>query len=112
MNKLRVAERHPAQMQARHAVPALFVAGLAGTLLLGLMGGRWRRPLWALAGSYGVASLAATLRLGARHGWPRETPALPAAFLTMHLAYGCGTLLGLAGTARRRVSALSGTSNR
>lgn len=112
MNKLRVAERHPGQMRARHAVPALFVAGLAGTLLLGLRRGRWRWPLWALAGSYGVAALAATLRVGARHRWPRETPALPAAFLTMHLAYGSGTLLGLAATARRRVSALARASNR
>jgi GT2 family glycosyltransferase len=101
LNKLRVAERHPAQMRARHAVPALFVAGLSGALLLGLKGARWRGPLWALAGSYGCATLISTLRLGTRHGWTREIPLLPAAFLTMHLAYGCGTLAGLAIRARR-----------
>ncbi len=106
-NKLRVAERHPAQMRPRHAVPALFVAGMAGGMLLWLRGGRWRWPLWALSGSYGIAAIAATLRLGARHKWPGETPMLPAAFLTMHLAYGSGTLAGVAGMAWRRLRSAS-----
>jgi GT2 family glycosyltransferase len=111
VNKLRVAERHPDQMRARHAVPALFVSALAGGVLLWWRGGRWRWPLWALAGSYGAAALAATLRLGARHGWPRETPLLPVAFLTMHLAYGSGTLLGLIRKARRRLRSKSATAS-
>ncbi|MGD9891847.1 MAG: glycosyltransferase family 2 protein [Dehalococcoidia bacterium] len=104
LNKLRVAERHPAQMQVRHAVPALFVAGLSGAIVIGLRGGRWCWPIGTLAGSYGIAALAATLRLGARHGWPRATPLLPAAFLAMHLAYGSGTLVGLAGMVQRQLA--------
>jgi succinoglycan biosynthesis protein ExoA len=108
LNKLRVAEQHPGQMRPRHAVPAVFVLALAGMALLRLRGGRWRWPLRTLTGAYGLASLAATLRLGARHRWPPETPLLPLAFLTMHLAYGCGTLAGVAVTARRRLMSRRG----
>jgi len=97
LNKLRVARKHPGQMRARHAVPAVFVLALAGCALLSLFGGRWRWPLAALVGAYGAASLVATFRLGARNGWPRGTALLPAAFATMHLSYGSGTLSGLLG---------------
>ncbi|MGH2587437.1 MAG: glycosyltransferase family 2 protein [Dehalococcoidia bacterium] len=94
LNKLRVARKHPGQMRPRHAAPAAFMLALAGSGLLSLIGGRWRWPLAALAGAYTGTSLAATLRLGARNGWPRGTALLPVAFATMHLGYGSGTLLG------------------
>lgn len=103
-NKPRVAERHPGQMRARHAIPAAFVVAVAGGALLGLRGGVWAWPIRALTGAYGFAAVVATLRLGARHRWPRATPFVPAAFLTMHLAYGCGTLGGLARMAWGRLA--------
>ena len=94
--KLQVARRHPAQMRPRHAVPPAFVAALLAGLALWPAGGRWRWPLRATLGAYVAASLAATLRLGARYRWPRETALLPAAFATMHVAFGAGMLLSLA----------------
>ena len=94
--KPEVARRHPGQMRPRHAIPAAFVAALLGGLTLWPAGGRWRWPLTGVLGAYAAASLAATIRLGARTGWPRELVLLPAAFATMHLAFGVGSLLGLA----------------
>ena len=94
-NKPRVAARHPGQMRVRHAVPAAFVLALASGLLLSALGGRARWPFLALLAAYVTASLAASVRLALRAGRVREAPFLPAAFATMHVAYGIGTLTGL-----------------
>lgn len=102
LNKPRVAQRHPAQMRPRHAVPALFVATVLGSALMA----PWLRParllLGAVLGAYALAAALATALAGraARRGgagvpWP-VLLRLPFAFATMHLAYGTGTLLGLA----------------
>lgn len=95
-----VAWRHPAQMQPRHLAPAAFVLALAVGLALRPFGGRLRWPLRGTVSAYALATLAAMQRLGAREGWPRETALLPLPFATMHLAYGLGTLVGLADLAR------------
>jgi succinoglycan biosynthesis protein ExoA len=94
-HKPRVARRHPGQMRPRHAVPALFDAALLAGLALWPAGGRWRHILQGTLAAYGLATVGATLRLGARRRWPRETALLPPAFATMHVAYGLGTLHGL-----------------
>ena len=104
LNKPRVAERHAAQMRPRHVVPGLFVLALYGGAALWPAGGRWRWPLVGTLGAYVLAMLAATLRLGARFRWKPETALLPLAFATMHLAYGWGTLAGLAALAGRLIS--------
>ena len=102
--KPEVARRHPRQMRPRHAVPAVFVVALLAGLALWPAGGRWRWPLRGTVGAYIAATFAATLRLGARSGWPSETALLPLAFATMHLAYGFGMLVGLIGMAVRTAS--------
>jgi GT2 family glycosyltransferase len=100
-NKPRVARQHPGQMRPRHAVPAAFVLALAGGALLAARGGRARRPLVALVGAYGAASLVASVRLALRAGRVADVALLPAAFATMHVAYGVGTLAGLRALLRR-----------
>jgi hypothetical protein len=91
--KVRVLQKHPRQTRARHVVPPVFVAGLvvAGTLVTfhGL-------PRWAgVAGLavYVTANLAATAN--AARGRPRLLPILPAAYATLHVAYGVGFVAGL-----------------
>jgi hypothetical protein len=62
------------------------------------MRGRFALPLAIVAGAYGLASLAASLRTAGR-GNRRYLPVLPAAFACLHLSYGLGFVVGLARTA-------------
>jgi hypothetical protein len=105
-------------MRPRHAVPAVFVA----TVGLAAAGAPVLRParrlLGGVLGAYAAAAALATLRVATRasarggdatgpcqdehetaDGGPAPAPAvlvcLPAAFATMHVAYGTGMLLGL-----------------
>ena len=104
LNKPKVARRHPAQMRPRHAVPALFVA----TVVLSAAGAPFlrlaRRTLAATLGAYALAAGAATILAEASHDRTdiATLMRLPLAFATMHVAYGSGMLLGLAGWLRRR----------
>ncbi len=110
LNKPKVAWRHPAQMRPRQAVPALFVATVLGSALAA----PWCRParylLATVLGAYTLATALATVLAGraARRGGedvPRPVlRRLPLAFATMHLAYGTGTLLGLARVARHALA--------
>lgn len=93
--KVRVAHKHPTLVRFRHLIPALFVASLMVTALLGLV-----RPLFALLFalivlSYLSLSLLFSLRMASDKGW-RYLPFLPLTFACLHLAYGTGFLLGLA----------------
>lgn len=100
-HKPKVARRHPAQMRPRHAVPALFVA----CLLVSAGFAPWlrdaRRALAATLSAYTTGAVLATALLARdarRHGLTipaRAVCLVPAAFATMHLAYGAGMLLGL-----------------
>jgi GT2 family glycosyltransferase len=91
--KVRVAQAHPRQIRPRHLAPAGLVAALvtAGALA------PWSRPAAAgfglLLGVYGSAVAAASLRSGGSR--VELATALLAAYPTLHLAYGCGTLYGL-----------------
>lgn len=98
--KVQVLRRHPRQAQPRQFVPAAFVGALLAASVAGLVGRSWR-PLAMVALPYAAASLAASASLGARHGW-RRLPLLPAAFATLHISYGLGTLAGLAAECGRQ----------
>jgi succinoglycan biosynthesis protein ExoA len=92
--KVRVMQKHPRQMSARQFAPPLFVAAL---LLLGALSpffAAGRLALAAVACAYAAANLCASF-LTARKGGRRLLPILPAAFATLHLAYGFGFLAGL-----------------
>jgi succinoglycan biosynthesis protein ExoA len=102
LNKPKVARRHPAQMRLRHAVPALFVATVLGSALAAPRLRFARLTFAAVLGAYALATTLATALAGRavrRGGEDVPRPVLlrlPLAFATMHLAYGAGTLLGLA----------------
>ena len=92
--KVRVAQKHPAQVRIRHLAPAALVASIAGTAALGLA---WRPALFATAGitlSYVTAIGLAVVHARARAGW-RVLAFLPAVYVTLHGAYGSGFLTGL-----------------
>lgn len=92
--KVRVLQKHPAQMRPRQFVPLAFVlALLAGKLLAIFTPWGWI-PLTALLGAYLLANLAASLITVRNKGW-RYLSLLPLAFATLHLSYGLGFLIGL-----------------
>jgi glycosyltransferase involved in cell wall biosynthesis len=90
--KVRVIQKRKGVPSWRHLVPGAFVLGLGGSVLLALL---THQPLWALSVAlpYAVANGVASL-WAARRDW-KVLPLLPAAFATLHLAYGLGFLWGL-----------------
>jgi succinoglycan biosynthesis protein ExoA len=86
--KVRVMQKHRAQMRSRHFVPPLFVSALSASLLA--------PPAFvAVAGTYSAATLGASLYIAARARRVDVLPYLPAAFAILHVGYGAGFLRGL-----------------
>jgi len=93
-----VMKKHGQPASARHVVPALFVIALAfGVLCLPLS----IVPLLLLLAAYGAAVLAMVVGV-----WFEQRPAwsvlwrVPAVIAAYHVAYGCGTVLGIADLGR------------
>ncbi len=107
--KVRVIQKHRRPASFRHLVPGAFVLALASSLVLGWLVGS---PLFLFTVllPYLFVSLFVSLWIAARAGW-RYVPLLPLAFATMHLAYGCGFLAGIArfGFAKARPAGLQKT---
>ena len=98
--KVRVLQKHPAQMKARQFVPPVFVGSL---LLAGAAAPAFpfaRILLAAGAALYGAANLAASVASRADLGW-RGVPPLAVSFAALHFAYGLGFLTGLVRFANR-----------
>jgi hypothetical protein len=91
--KVRVIQKRGAVPSWRHLVPVTFVLGSVGSVLASVVTGS---PLWAglVLGAYLLANLGASALVAAREGW-RYLPILPLAFSIIHVAYGCGFLVGL-----------------
>jgi succinoglycan biosynthesis protein ExoA len=93
--KVRVMQKHFAQMRWRQFMPLCFVLALVLTLLSAPFGvlGRW--ALVAVSGAYLCANLTASMLTVYRDGRWRLLPLLPVAFAILHFAYGFGFLKGL-----------------
>lgn len=92
--KVRVLQKHPRQMSLRQFAPPLFVLSLFTALLLTcIVPGGWV-ALAALLLTYGVANLTASILTARAHGW-HNFWLLPITFLTLHISYGFGFLVGL-----------------
>lgn len=86
--KVRVMQKHRAQMRPRHFVPPVFVTALGVSTLM--------PPVFLGIGAvYGAATLAMSLVIAARNGRVDVLPYLPAAFAILHVGYGAGFLKGL-----------------
>lgn len=92
--KVRVLQKHPRQLRWRQFVPPIFVAGLAGTALLGLVVPPARWLFLGLVGLYLAANLAASVLTAVRSG-PGYLPLLPVIYTVLHVSYGSGFLVGL-----------------
>ena len=90
--KVRVAQKRGGLTSVRHLVPATFVAGLAGAVVLGVVRRDVRVPLLVIGPYVGLVG-AESVRLGReRHVDPRT---VASAIGVVHTSYGAGFLAGL-----------------
>jgi GT2 family glycosyltransferase len=102
--KAETLRRKPARLRPWHLAPALLTATLALGATRGVLTGDGGRS-WRLAAlGYAVGNALATAAVVRTRG--RDVlPVLPAAFATLHLAYGAGSWLGALGIWRPRPAA-------
>src|SRR5262245_28811196 len=98
--KVRVMQKHPAQMRLRQFVPASFVMTCALAALATPVTS-WAVGLLAvIIGAYVTCNLIASIAVACRHGW-RHLVRLLLIFATLHVAYGVGFVSGLVRFSRR-----------
>ena len=94
--KVRVMQKHPRQIRARHVAPVLFVAGVLGLDVVSLFVSS-ARPWWlALLALYGLAALVVPLSLAPRARSWTSLGLLPLVYAILHVSYGIGVIRGLA----------------
>lgn len=92
--KVRVLQKHPAQMQWRQFVPGAFLTFLLMSLILAAVRPALGNRLMLMAGgSYLLSALFASALLASRRNW-RLVPALFMSFPVLHFSYGAGFLVG------------------
>jgi glycosyltransferase involved in cell wall biosynthesis len=91
--KVRVMQKHPAQVRLRQLVPPAFVAVVVGAALLAPFAIAGRIALITAVGGYAVSNLTASMFAGRRN--LKLLPYMPVTFGTLHLSYGLGYLVGL-----------------
>ena len=78
----------------RHFIPFLFVLGVIGGLILGVFS-KWFLYLYiAVLSLYIILNLAASAYECSKYGW-KYMISLPPLFISVHIAYGVGTIAGL-----------------
>lgn len=92
--KVRVFQKHPAQIQARHLVPPIFIFAFLLSTALSLWGPLGRLIFLSIWGSYLLANILATLMMIRKTG-NSFLYILPFVYVILHLSYGFGFLLGL-----------------
>lgn len=92
--KVRVLQKHPAQMRPRQFVPPLFALGVLVGAMLAPFSKRIQQLWGAALAIYGTANLAASLKLARVNGW-QHFKRLPLVFFILHFSYGLGFLAGL-----------------
>lgn len=99
--KARMVRLHPRSVRPRQLAAPAFVVSLAllGPASLWLAPARWL--LAAGLGAYALLALASSVQLARRERAPGIVPLVPVSFLLIHLTWGVGFLLGLAGGSRR-----------
>lgn len=91
--KVRVLQKHPAQVRLRHLVPPAFVIGVIGGVALLPFDGVPRAAGALVLLAYAGASLVASA--SAARERRQLLPLLPAVYATLHVAYGAGFIGGL-----------------
>jgi glycosyltransferase involved in cell wall biosynthesis len=91
--KVRVLQKHTAQMQPRQFVPPVFVASVLASGLAAPFSAVAALVFAGILGAYAAANLLASG--GASKGAPRLFGRIAAAFAILHFSYGAGFLAGL-----------------
>lgn len=91
--KVRVLQKHPAQMQPRQFVPAFFVLALCGSAAA-VLSPAGRAFFLAVLTVYLAADMLASGLIASTKGW-RYFPRLLVVFAVLHTGYGAGFLAGL-----------------
>lgn len=94
--KVRVMQKHLAQMHVRHFVPAGFVVTVGGTALLGILPPGKLLLFLPVMLLYLAANMLASIVAGYKTKFP-QIHLLSLAFITLHISYGLGFLGGLVG---------------
>ena len=84
----------PQAIGLRHLVPLMFVLSLLATAVSACFTVYGLFALAAIFGAYVLAALVADIAACSRYGW-NYVFVLPPLFLSVHLSYGVGTLVGL-----------------
>jgi glycosyltransferase involved in cell wall biosynthesis len=96
--KIRVMQQYGKLTSIRHLVPASFVVALITVLFLSLFSFHFVYAFLAIVGTHVLASnlcvIAYASRMGVKFKWLYSF-SLPIVFLTLHLSYGMGFILGL-----------------
>ena len=91
--KVRVLQKYPQMASVRHLVPPAFALGVMAGVPAALASTAAAVVVTGALGLYGMLAIGAGVATARRHGW-RYAPALPACYLTLHLAWGLGFLAG------------------
>jgi cellulose synthase/poly-beta-1,6-N-acetylglucosamine synthase-like glycosyltransferase len=92
MWRVHTMAEHPSSVRWRQLVPPAFVAALILSALLAMAGVAW--PFVTLLVAYLASALLASAAQCAQRGW-QYLPILPLIFLTLHLTWGSGFLVGI-----------------
>lgn len=98
--KVRVMQKHPAQMHLRQFVPPAFVAFLLSGGILALLNVTIVKLWLIVLISYIFISLFVSMNISRHDGWCHFAR-LPLIFATLHISYGLGFLIGLSIFANR-----------
>lgn len=96
--KVRVMQKHPRQMSARHFAPSVLAAALIFSAMLAPFSDAGRVLFALVAGAYILANLVASVLVALKaqnKNVSQAIPQLPAIFAILHLSYGLGFLAGL-----------------
>ncbi len=91
--RVAVVRKHPAFFRAKHAVPAMMVAGLVATPLIGAVSGSRVLPVIIWGGYLGFLGIGAGWLSLRRRFWRPDL--LMASLAAIHFGYGIGFLRGL-----------------
>jgi glycosyltransferase involved in cell wall biosynthesis len=92
--KVKVMQKHLAQMRLRHFAPASLVSTMAAAPILGIFRPRWMIVVLLIVLLYLAANLVVSIITGYRTRF-RYIHLVALAFMTLHMSYGLGFLRGL-----------------
>lgn len=92
--KVRVLQKHPAQMRPRQFAPPVFVAALILTSLSTLLTPWGYHAFGLVFGAYAIANSIFSIQAAKRTEW-KYLPMLPVVYSILHISYGTGFIVGL-----------------